>query len=158
MGVLSTEDLRSPLPVQAIYCSPALRCRQTIECLTQLGTPCEIQYTDSVLERNMGLLEGMDRSSAAKTYPDLFNEDNKFLVFACPPDGESFTAFHARANAFLELCLDQDAETILVCSHNQFLKMLYCCITEAEITEESWQKLSFPFGKICIIEHPKTIS
>ena len=133
-------------PVNEVVSSPATRCLQTTECFSQ-PAPYSFTSLGLLLERDMGLLEGMRRREAVIKYPDLFHGD-RFKITATPPDGESFSDFIQRVNASWEYLQSHCNDTVLICSHNQFLKALYFIIHKIGFTQDAWEQLSFPFGAI----------
>lgn len=133
-----------------IYCSPAERCRTTMNALpNNILENADIIFDERLLERNLGNLEGMPRNNAIKCYPVLFSK-NKLDVFSTPPDGESYEVFFQRLNQFYNdtICNMPNKQNILICSHNQTLKMLYHILTKNDITSVSWRNLSFDNGVI----------
>lgn len=132
-----------------IYCSPSIRCVKTIELLSiQSDTVSNIIYDKRLLERNMGSLEGMIKKEVEKKYSDLFRE-GMFNVFKTPPQGESYECFKERVKDFYNdyLCV-KESNNILICSHNQTLKLLRLLILERDITYHSWAEYSFQNGEI----------
>ena len=77
-----------------------------------------------------------------------FSMETDYQFFSTPPNGESFSAFYNRILEIKKICYKYESKNILVCSHNQTLKMLYFILTEKEITQNAWEALSFPYGKI----------
>lgn len=133
-----------------IYCSPAERCRTTMNALpNNILDNADIIFDERLLERNLGNLEGMPRNNAIKSYPFLFSK-NKLDVFSTPPNGESYEVFSQRLHQFYNdtICNMQNRQNILICSHNQTLKMLYHILTKSDITSVSWRNLSFDNGVI----------
>ena len=130
-----------------IYCSPSLRCIKTIKLLAnQSDTACSIVCDKRLLERNMGSLEGMLKKEAQKKYPELFVGEY-FNVFKTPPRGESYECFKRRVEDFYNECLcAKKGDDILICSHNQTLKLLRLVILERRITYQSWSEYSFKNG------------
>lgn len=136
--------------VDIIFCSTALRCRQTIHHFSP--KPCSpIVYTDLLLERDLGLMEGQPRDKMIEQYPNLF-ASTKLIVYATPPNGEDFNTFQQRINKFWKSIQKMGHENILICSHNQTLKMLYFTVKEKSIALDAWNNLSFPYGKIVRIK------
>jgi len=144
---METSTITGARDVDVVYCSSALRCRQTLECFFITNRAQAVIYSDALLERNMGKLEGQKRDVMAALYPELFDE-NMFCVFATPPEGESFLDFMQRARCFYSKYLENVSGDVLVCSHNQFLKALYFLVFEEQISEKQWKALTFPFGKV----------
>lgn len=136
--------------IDLIYCSDALRCRQTIDCYLKNHKSVPIQYTKLLYERDMGIWEGKLKSSLVSNNPDLFISE-KFRLFSTPPSGESYIDFKNRATEFLKL-MNKESGNILICSHNQFLKILFLTLSNAVITQEIWNSINFPYGEIISLE------
>lgn len=133
-----------------IYCSDALRCRQTINCYLKTNQTVPIYYSKLLYERNMGIWEGKSKSYIISSNPELFI-NGKFDLFSTPPLGESYVDFKNRVTEFLNLINNKDGN-ILICSHNQFLKLLLLTLNNASITQELWNSINFPHGKILSLE------
>lgn len=132
-----------------IYCSPLLRCKKTIELLAKESIDTsEIFYDKRLIERDMGELEGISKRESIYKYPDLFIEGG-FNVFQTPPKGEDFKCFKYRVKEFYnEYLCTNEKESILICSHNQTLKLLRLLFLKKEITYQSWMEYSFRNGEI----------
>ena len=98
----------------------------------------------------MGIWEGKLKSYIVNNNPELFI-NGKFKLFSTPPFGESYIDFKNRATEFLQLMNKEDGN-ILICSHNQFLKMLLLILSNAIITQEIWNTINFPYGEILSLE------
>lgn len=136
--------------IDLIYCSDALRCRQTIDCYLKTNHMVPIQYSKLLYERDMGIWEGKLKSSIASNNPRLF-VNGRFRLFSTPPCGESYVDFKNRATEFLKL-MNKVNGNILICSHNQFLKMLLLILNNTIITQEIWNSINFPYGEILSLE------
>ncbi len=145
--IYDIKEIKAAQNMDITYCSTALRCKSTLDIFLRMHKSTKIIYTDRILERNLGILEGKSRKEMALCYPSLFI-DGKFSVFATPPKGESFISFQDRVQKFYEQEICNKNGNILICSHNQFLKMLYFIIKNDTITEKDWQLCSFPHGEI----------
>lgn len=142
-----------------IYCSPSLRCVKTIELLGSQSytVSSNIVYDKRLLERNMGNLEGMKKEEAKKKYSELFKEA-AFNVLKTPPQGESYECFKKRITDFYnEYLCESKSDNILVCSHNQTLKLLRLVILKKYITFHSWVEYSFQNGELTIIQNEKVL-
>ena len=131
-----------------IYCSPSPRCRETLKIMNEHDPDLvNVIYDTRLLERDMGCLEGMTRAEAQDRYSDLFT-DNRFNVFKTPPDGESFEIFENRVREFYveKLCKTRN-QYVLVCSHNQTLRLLRLMILKKSVTCQSWLEYSFDNGQ-----------
>lgn len=132
-----------------IYCSPSMRCIKTIELLgNQSDTLSNIVYDKRLLERNMGKLEGMIKEEGEKKYSELFR-DGVFNVFKTPPQGESYVCFKERVEEFYnDYLYVKGNNNILICSHNQTLKLLRLLILKKDISYYSWMEYSFRNGEL----------
>lgn len=136
-----------------IYCSPSQRCVKTLKILGDHSIMTKkIIYDERLFERNMGSLEGMNKKECINKYPELFNK-GIFNVFNTPPKGESYEYFKMRVMDFYNdnLYLN-DKSNILICSHNQTLKLLRLLILKKNITYQSWAEFSFSNGQIVEIK------
>lgn len=131
--------------IQLVYTSPATRCLDTLKVAGVKGTPIQ---DVRLLERNMGIFEGRIRNEIKAEYPEYFTF-GKFDVFQTPPKGETFEEFYHRLYAFYDEKLTDKEENILVCGHNQALKMLKAIIQHREITRTYWNIQNFENGKVC---------
>lgn len=152
LPVSEARQVECSVQIDKIYCSEALRCRQTLEKFLEKNKAGEVEYTIELLERDLGDMEGRPRQEMISLYPDIFT-GGRLDVFAAPPGGESFEELRERASSFLRRTgLDKEdikeKSNILICSHNQFLKMLYFTIHKKEIKKAAWNALSFPFGEV----------
>lgn len=96
----------------------------------------------------MGKLEGMLKLEAEMVYPELFI-NGSFNVFRTPPQGESFGSFESRIYKFYNEILNTDEQlNVLICSHNQTLKLLRLLILKKDISYQSWSEYSFKNGKV----------
>lgn len=132
-----------------IFCSTSKRCVETIKILSRNRIPNNAVVFDSrIEERNMGLLEGMSKKHCQTIYPYLFHR-NYFDPFLTPPNGESYQNFKDRLQNFYNEYLSSGEQgNILICSHNQALKLLRLLILEKEISYQSWEEINFLNGKI----------
>ncbi len=136
-----------------IYCSPSPRCVRTLEILGKQPIMINsIIYDKRLLERNMGSLEGVIKKEGISKYPELFKKGT-FNVFKTPPEGESYEYFKERVEDFYDenLCLNEGLN-VLICSHNQTLKLLRLLILKRDITYLSWAEYSFSNGQIVEIK------
>lgn len=142
---LNSLDVLCDIPMDTAICSPAVRCVQTMDALLRNMQIPAVFYDAALVERGMGVMEGELRSDMIDAYPELFS-DGKFRLFETPPSGETFEAFYTRVREFWERVNKTYNGTLLVCSHNQFLRMLYLIVQELPVTEVEWKSLSFQHG------------
>lgn len=105
--------------------SPLSRCVLTSEIFqSQSGFQISSSIDSRIIERNMGILEGMRRDNLSKEHQDYFLNGH-FKDFMTPPMGESYNDFKFRIMSFafsLEKLFSE--YNIIICSHNQTLRML----------------------------------
>lgn len=145
-------DLLKKTDRLVILSSDLQRCQQTIELLVPLlNNEYEIRSTRLLQERDMGIFEGKSRLELTQKYPEYF-EGERFLYFKTPPQGESFEELRKRMTEFIqhELSVSNAANDVLICAHNQVLKMLYCEMLHVP-ADEYWFKIDFPGGGIRLI-------
>lgn len=129
-----------------IYCSTSRRCRDTIAMLHMDGS--EINFMEELQERSLGILEGMGKKEALKIYPYLFYK-NKLSTKAEIEGGESIRDVKNRVEEVVRDIIKKGTyKNVLICSHNQTLKVIYAIINNIEITDEYWEKTNFLNGRI----------
>ena len=137
--------------IDIIYSSPSKRCLDTLQYIPDLHM--EPIIDNRLLERNMGDFEGCPRSALYHQYPDLFLNSNGKIQFRfelTPPNGDSYSDFSKRISSFCEEVMPFNEEcNILICSHNQTLKMIYFVLAGIHPSKKDWGKITFPNGK-CI--------
>ena len=147
-GEIETNQI-SQCSNMTILSSPLIRCRETVDLfVNNLGGVSEINFCEELIERNMGIFEGMLRENAAQEFPQYFIQ-NSFIYTMTPPSGESYAHIYHRANNFVKELLQHKLEksNVLICSHNHILKIIYCIILQIPI-EEYWYTISFGEGKV----------
>lgn len=145
-----------PKCIDMVYSSPSQRCIDTL--LLFHGLQMTPIIDDRLHERNMGDFENQSRREVYEQYPDLFwNENGKIQFrFECtPPNGESLSEFSQRIESFCnEVLIPRKEQNILICSHNQAMKMIYFIINGIYPSRADWKNLTFPNGK-CVVFHAK---
>ena len=137
-----------------VFSSPLKRCRATVD-LLPAGAYDNLIFCDQLIERNLGILEGLPKEEAIQNYPHLFC-NGKLAVTAEIPKGESITEVAHRISAIAEeLKNSPSAANILVCSHNQTLKILYAILKGIPITNEYWKAINFRNGTLVNVEEIK---
>lgn len=130
-----------------IFSSPSQRCLDTLDHLFNYEVKPTVDFR--LNERNMGLFEGKSKSEAYELFPNMFikNKNIIFNVLLTPPDGESFDSFYSRTNEFYnDIILPNVDKNILICSHNQTLKMLHCILNNIIPSMDIWSDLHFSNG------------
>lgn len=144
-----------------IITSPLTRCLQTVRIFQKSNAePAFDIISDSrLVERNMGDMTGHYRKDMLEKYPKYFFQNRKFNPLLTPPNGESFPEFSSRVSQFivdLEKWLKECDKNIMICSHNQTLKMFYALAYREEV-QEIWGKVNFANGKVVPLEDAETM-
>jgi broad specificity phosphatase PhoE len=139
--------------METIYSSTMSRCRDTLGLMGYTSAGIMVRYDSRLIERCMGDYEGGKKCELIKAHPESFS-NGMFDVFQTPPNGESYKEFRDRVHQFYEECLaNAGCGRILVCSHNQVLKMLRIFILGKEVSYESWSEWSALNGVVEKIGH-----
>ena len=133
LQILESRQLLRGCKIEKIYCSPLLRCRQTLELLS-LNVPVEIRQ--NLQEVNFGQWEGRSSSEIADSDPDLLktwgDEPDNFVF----PGGESIEHFRSRVKKFWEELKLQDQHSLLIISHGGVIRTLLCLMLELPFEKE----------------------
>lgn len=143
----------SPLPSRFDYVlsSPSKRCYYTLELLpgNRINT---IECFNNLLERNVGILEGLQKNDAISQFPYFFH-NGKIDINANIPDGESINDVKQRLKSVVSrLNSINIGENVLVCSHNQTLKVLYAMLKNIDLNNEYWQRFNLENGALVNID------
>lgn len=137
--ILSSENV-------IIISSPLTRCLDTANLLQySVSTTWPIVVDKTIIERGMGKWEGMERNIIIKQYPEYFY-NGKFIVKLTPIEGgEKYTDFINRLIFFVQTIEEILKEKhIIVCSHNQTLRMITALLTKKNYDSVS----SYPNGLV----------
>lgn len=139
-------------PFDVIYCSTSNRCRKTLDLLPEELKKGKTIYSDRLLERKLGVLEGLPRAVAIGMFPSLF-EGSNLRINAVIPKGERVSDVIIRTKLILDEIEKNYAEkNVLICSHNQTLKIMNAKLTNTKITDDYWAKTNYPNGSIVKIK------
>lgn len=134
-----------------IFCSTSDRCKETLDLLPEQYINCRVVITDVLLERSLGVLEGIKREDAMKEHPEYF-VDGRVSVSAAIESAESIQAVFRRVYDLTQVFLYDSLENnVLVCSHNQTLKIMYAILNDLEISDSYWKTTDFRNGEIVLI-------
>lgn len=136
--------------IEVVYSSPSQRCIDTLRLVPELKV---LPIIDKRLqERNMGDFENGSRQNLSQEFPAFFRNIDGQICFRfelTPPNGESFLEFKERIDSFcLEEIIPRQECNILICSHNQAIKMMYFVLKGILPTKETWNRINFPNGEI----------
>ncbi len=135
---------KKPLGTKSIltFSSPLIRCQATLE---KLNITSNIFYCDLLKERNLGEWQGKQRKSVIQDYPQYFNK-GKLIPTQTPPRGESYENFRNRCSKIWDT-INHYQNDILICSHNQVLKMIIIIAFELN-ANKIWPALNLKNGKL----------
>jgi phosphoserine phosphatase len=127
------------LRFDAIYSSPLQRARATAEVIAaSLDSPPDIQSSDLLLEVDLPLWEGLEKSQVQAQYPEAYRtwatRPADFFMELPGKDGEDSPSKHYpvrslfdQAREFWQATLPQhDGQTVLIVGHNGILRSLIC--------------------------------
>ncbi|MCM1228068.1 MAG: histidine phosphatase family protein [Clostridium sp.] len=137
---LPTTDIK----FDVVLSSPLKRCHSTLSLISK-DYMLSIKYMNALSERDMGVLEGISRAEAKIKYPSLFC-GSKINVLADIPDGESIYEVQKRLEVIANYINANQDKNILICSHNQTMKILYFTLNGILVTNDVWQCINFPNG------------
>lgn len=125
-------------PIAALYASPLLRTRQTIEPLAnRLGLP--VQANAGLLDIDYGYFQGLTHSEAAAAYPEtcaLWRTNPSQVRF---PGGEGLVDVQARFLDFLgDLAARHQGETVALVGHQIVNKVAVCCVLGLDL-DQIWR-------------------
>ncbi len=139
-----------PLRDFIIISSPLDRCIQTVShLLMQYRDAAPVVHIDSrIIERGMGEWEGRLKKVVLSEFPEC-NCNGNISPWYTPPSGETFEDFSHRIEDFIHDTKARSAEgPILICAHNQSLKLLAYMLGNTTELLSFWSTCSFPNGKI----------
>ena len=121
--------------VDAVYSSDLSRAYNTIK---PFADKCNlaIEKRKELREVNVGLLQGMSFDDVEKEYPDLFIKIKEKPDLFRYPEGESYRDVAKRGlEIFKEMAKKNPGKTVLVASHNGFLRTSLCTLTGLALSE-----------------------
>ena len=135
-GVLQAQKLGEKIEnieFNKIFCSPSLRTRQTASYMWP-NFSNNIEYIDSLMEINLGPLEGHLYKDVEKTDPSshdhFFHKPHLFNL----KGAETFAKLTDRAvNAITEISIENKNQTVAIVSHGAFIKAFLTRIDGKEI-------------------------
>lgn len=133
-----------------IVASPLIRCVQTVSILlAQTGlNNISVDIDSRIAERRMGCWEGEYKDAVFRDNPD-YCCDGHFNPLKTPPGGEAIEDFLFRIDDFVgELLSITENRPILICAHNQSLKLILFRLTQKSDLLEFWHSHSFKNGKV----------
>ena len=111
--------------VEAVICSPMLRCRQS---LTELGLGLVPEIHQELREIDFGLWENKTFQEIAADYPDEVMEWNTWSEDFTFPGGERIGDFLHRVNEIREKIEAHPGKSLLVVTHGGVIRHLICSL------------------------------
>lgn len=133
-----------------IISSPLARCLQTTSLLLKQYNEFHpyIHVDSRIIERSMGNWEGELKADILREYPQ-YNYCGHINPLLTPPCGETIDDFLKRIDEFIQyLQIISQYTPILICAHNQSLKLLIYRLTERTDLLDFWISCCFENGKI----------
>ena len=128
-----------------VYCSPLLRCRQTVGMLrTGVGLP-DAKEDPRLLEMDYGDADGKDLAWLSKAHPKIIAEwenaaDPRF------PNGENYADVLKRIDSFLSDVKKGNkagCDSVLVCTHNVVMR---CVLGRLwHVAQDRWHLIDIPY-------------
>jgi len=108
------------------FCSPMLRCRQTLEILQQqFNIARDVNYDERLREIDFGRWEMQSFAAINAAAPEYIEPWSRYTDFVFP-GGEAVCDFSERVGAMLELFKTHDAEKIAVITHGGVIRTMIC--------------------------------
>lgn len=153
-GLEQAEALGSALCTErfaAVYSSPLSRARDTARPIAE-GCGVEVTVDDSLIEMDVGALDGLDFASVRERYPDFIE---KWLSVDGPseamPGGESLRAVQERGAAFLDRVADEhESESVCAVTHNFVILALLATVLGMELS--SFRRLRQGVAAVSVLE------
>ena len=133
-----------------MYSSDSDRCRETILKFVDIYKFCKgtVKFDHRLRERGMGVFEGVDKKKLVASQPEYFPDGEYFNFLKTPPQGEPFSLFYERVSTFVEAEIMGKNQDIVICSHNQTLRLLQLILQKKEITYDNFKSISFRNGEL----------
>lgn len=129
---------------EKIYVSELQRTYQTIQLFSQLNIP--IEKHSGIDEISWGIHEGKANGDTFKQFYKILhlwkngNDDVKIQ------GGESPAEVQQRINLFLETCLQEPNNKILICTHGRAMRILLCTLLKLPLSRMD----TFPHRNVCL--------
>ncbi len=125
------------IDIDAIYCSPLIRTRQTAEIVVdELGWTVPIKIDESFNELKMGPWEGMAESEVEKQYPEEWAIWNKTPANLALEGRETLTQLQDRViDGIKNISRFQSYKNILVVTHVAIIRVIYLHSTRKELNK-----------------------
>lgn len=148
LQALSLVPVLSKYTFDLIIVSPLQRTKQTIEpYLSTLKNSPLLQVEPLTIERDLGKLT--NSVSGDGQIPTSIAASGQNPIEWTPPEGESLVDVYKRACQFYSKILTYPQSSILICSHQSFLRCLELIISHQEINEHTYNEIpKMDFGEL----------
>ncbi len=129
-GLMQVKQLAEKLKTYEfdyVYCSPLIRCRQTLEAIQKHHKNLNPVFDARLMEVSKGTLEGQKNSQAV--YDDFFKDPHKY-------NGETEVDVFKRVSAFLSDIEIYKNKKVLVVAHGGILKYFQFCLAGKDISTD----------------------
>ncbi len=132
--------------VTKIFCSPLLRCRQSLAELKLTGTS---QFSELLREIDFGRWEGKNFTEIVHSDPQLVDSWVAAPLNFCFPGGESLQSFTHRITLFITELKSVVEDTLLVVAHGGVIRHLLCLLLDLPV--EKYLLFDVEPGSFCSI-------
>lgn len=132
--------------VTKIFCSPLLRCRQTLAELEFAGA---CQFSELLREIDFGRWEGKNFTEIVHSDQTLVDSWVADPLHFCFPSGESLHSFARRIALFIPELTSVSEDTILVVAHGGVIRHLICLLLGLSV--EKYLLFDVEAGSFCSI-------
>ncbi|ABB40343.2 Phosphoglycerate mutase [Oleidesulfovibrio alaskensis G20] len=133
-GAVHADAPPRPPRIAALYCSPAIRARQTLAPLSGGLESSEVTVLADLDEINLGRWEGMPFAAIEHLYPREYEERGRNMAGFRPPQGESFADVQIRMRKSLALMSAGPFPAVAV-THAGWLRTLLCHLTDTPLDD-----------------------
>lgn len=109
--------------VDAVFCSPMQRCRQSLD---RLGLDRRAEIVDDLREIDFGRWEGLSFAEICRQDSDLVDRWAQGPTDFAFPEGESLRGFHARIDRIRTMLTATPARRPLLVTHGGIIRHLLC--------------------------------
>lgn len=144
------DSISMQYPDLIVISSPLIRCTQTADYFVKQNCDFHIQICNDprIIERGMGSWEGESKTDILRRYPQ-YSYCGRVNPLTTPPNGENFEDFVARIDNFIQdLRIIARKNLVLICAHNQSLKLLKYRLTGCINLLDFWTSCFFQNGKV----------
>jgi len=137
--------------VDALYCSPTRRTRETAEPMAK-ATGLEIHFDGRLEERHFGVWEGLDFDTIRDNHPEDFGAWKTDPIGFAPEKGETIVDLSRRVEAVVdELKARHPGRTALVVAHVGVIRAVLCQALKTPLAE--YRRFHVATGSVARIDY-----